>query len=316
MKIIHFITILALALAFTTVRAKGQNPSDSLKITYKGKTVVLRQQGEESSSTVRFTDTALKRKVLVRAYFTKNDEDAAAAEEIDTTLPKIVNLFMKGRQHTTTVREKRRFVRTSLLPTFDIGFASTMNDMETSRTFTPKFGKSANINIGLVRQDLNIYKGQLLFSYGLNVNCYYLKYSNRQRVQYLDKNGFLAGRNDSVNHYDKNRLDISYLTVPVMLEYHSKKDHFNIAAGVEFGFNGNSKLTLKGNNESGKFKQKNETDIKVNPTQMNAVVRIGINNIALYAKYSITDMYKSSAYEQGENPGQHLYSIGLCILGI
>lgn len=313
MKIVYFITILALALAFTTVRAKGQNPSDSLKIIYKGKTIVVRQQGEESSSTVRFVDTATKRKVLVRTYFTRDDEKAAEQEDIDTTASKIFNMI---KSHNYRKEEKRHFVETHFLPTFDIGFASTMNDMETSRTFTPKFAKSANIDIGLIRQDMNLYNGQLLFSYGLNLNHYYLKYSNRQMVQYIDKNGFLAGRNDSVNHYDKNRLDISYLSVPLMLEYHSKKDHFNIAAGVEFGFNAKSKVTLKGNNESGNFKQKNETEIKVNPTQMNAMIRVGINNIALYAKYSITELYKSSAFEQGADPGQHLYSVGLCILGI
>lgn len=312
MKIVYFITILALALAFTTVRAKGQNPSDSLKIIYKGKTIVVKQQGEESSSTVRFIDTATKRKVLVRTYFTKDDEASAEAEDMDTTATKLINMIKGHQIH----KDKRRFIRTSFLPTFDIGFASTINDMETARTFTPKFGKSVNIDLGLIRQDLNLYNGQFLFSYGLNLNRYYLKYGNKQMLQYIDNNGFLASRTDSVNHYDKNRLDIGYLAVPVMLEYHSKKGHFEMAAGVEFGFNATSKLTLKGSNESGSFKQKNETDIKVNPNQMNAVVRIGINNVALYAKYSITNMYKSSAYEQGADPGQHLCSVGLCILGI
>jgi hypothetical protein len=88
------------------------------------------------------------------------------------------------------------------------------------------------------------------------------------------------------------------------------------AAGVEFGFNGRSKVVLKGDRNSKEFKQKNDNDIKINDTQMNAVVRLGLDNIALYAKYSLTDMFANSAYAQGQNPGQHLFSFGVCLFGI
>jgi hypothetical protein len=191
-----------------------------------------------------------------------------------------------------------------------------MNEVEFASTMTPKTGKSANINIGIVRQNMNIYNDQILFSYGIGLNNYYLKYDNKQNVQYIDNQGLLKNHTDTVNNFDKNRQDVRYITVPVLLEYHSKNDKFSIAAGLEFGFNGHSKLTLKGDRESLDFKQKNQNDIKISPEQVNAVVRIGIHGVKLYGRYSVTDMYRPSAFADGQNPHQHLVSVGVCLLGI
>lgn len=311
MKTIQFI-ITTILIACSGLLAKAQSSSDSVKITYKNKTVAVMPLGDESTTTVKFKDSLNKKKIVVKVSYTDDIRlsDKTTISKEDSSGKKVFHVKSNNKE------ERSHFIETSFLPSFDIGFASTMNDNAGGVSFKPELRKSANINIGIIRQDMNLYNNQVLLSYGLHINNYYLKYSNKQQVQYIDNNGHLNAYNDSINNYDKNRLDVRYLTVPVMLEFHGKNDKFSLAAGVEFGFNGRSKVVLKGDRNSLEFKQKNDTDIKINDTQMNAVVRVGLDNIALYAKYSLTDMFANSAYAQGQNPGQHLFSFGVCLFGI
>jgi hypothetical protein len=323
MKIIQ-ILITALALLYANFKANAQTEKDTVKISFKGKNykidTKIEPEEEERNRTLKFVDTMKKTMVLVtvstRAFDNEPWEATDQGVSKDTSheaklQKKIVNLVKK-----TQEKERRHFIETALLPTIDLGFASTMNEIENSRAYTPKLGKSANLNIGLIRQNMNIYNERILFSYGVSLNNYYLKYDDKQTVQYINEQGYLKRTNDSVNNYDKNRQDVRYITVPVLLEYHSKNDNFSIGAGVEFGFNGRTKLTLKGDRESLEFKQKNGNNIKINPEQMNAVLRVGIRNFSVYGRYSLTDMYQSSAYEAGQNPHQQLFSVGVCFFGI
>ncbi len=312
MKTIQLI-ITALLIAFSGLFAKAQSTSDSVKITYKNKTVAVKPLGDESTTTVKFKDTLNNKKIVVKVSYSDDINLASnpTDNKIDSAGKKVIDILKYKND-----KKRNHFIETSWLPTFDIGFVSTMSDNTAATSYQPKLSKSANINIGLIRQDMNLYNNQILLSYGLNINNYYLKYQNKQQVQYLDQNGYLKVHNDSINNYDKNRLDVRYLTVPVMLEFHGKNNKFNLAAGVEFGFNGRSTAVLKGDRNSLDFKQKNDVDVKVNETQMNAVVRIEIDNVSVFGKYSLTNMYADSAYPQGQNPGQHLFSFGVCLFGI
>jgi len=323
MKIIQ-ILIIGLSLLYANLSGNAQTDKDTVKITYKGKSykidTKIEPEEEERNRTLKFVDTLNKTMVLVtvntKVYNGKDWDQEGKGTDKDTSesarlQKKIVNLMNKPHP-----QERKHFIETNYFPTFDLGFTSTMNDVDNSSAMNPKLSKSANINIGIISQNMNLYKGRLLLSYGFNLNNYYLKYGNKQMVQYINNQGLLKSYTDTVNNFDKNRLDVRYLSVPVLLEYHSKNDNFSIAAGVEFGFNGHSKLTLKGDKNSLEFKQKNANDIKINTEQMNAVLRIGLHDFEIYGRYSITDMYKSSAYEQGLNPHQHLFSFGICMFGI
>lgn len=312
MRTIHII-IAFILLAMNGFVANAQNTADSLRIIYKNKTVTVKPSGDESTTTVKFKDTAAGKKIVVNVAYLDDDKsiEKMIEDQLDSSTKKIYDITKyKGK------KERKHFIETEFLHTFDLGFVSTNNEMENNVTYTPKLGKSANISIGLINQNMNLYNDQLLFSYGLNYNGYYLKYQDKQMVQYINNQGFLGAYKDSVNNFDKNRLDVRYFTVPLLLEYHGKKDNFSIAAGIEWGFNGHTKIKQKGDRNSLEFKQSTDKDIKINPNQMNAVLRLGIEDIAVYAKYSLTDMYKSSAYDANTNPHQHLFSFGICFFGI
>jgi|GEM_PF-4273135 len=313
MKSIQII-LSALALAYAGLSARAQSQTDSVKVIYKSKTVTVRPQGDESYTTIKFKDSALNKKIVVKVAVMDLEEslEQKVEKSLDTSSKKVYNMI-KNKNYS---KERKHFIETSFFPTLDIGFASTLNESENDFAYTPKMLKSANIGIGIVRQNMNLVKGQLLLSYGFNLNNYYLKYAQKQDIQYLDPQGHLNRYEDTVNTYFKNRLDVRYLSVPVLLEYHTKNNNFNIAAGVEFGFSGRSKSIQKGETNGLGFENKLDRSIGISETQMNAVLRIGIDNVAVFGKYSIGDMYKSSAYAADQNPHQHLFSFGICLFGI
>lgn len=316
MKNIHSIIGLLIAAFTGSFQAQASNNADSVKVSYKNKTVAIAPSGR---SKISFSDTSLNSLIIVNVNSidmnnkeNKDDGDVLEGieEQLDSSSKKIIKVL---RNHD---KKSTKFIETSLFSTFDIGFANTMNETDNSYAFNPKLTKSANISLGLINFDMNFYKDRLKLSAGLALNNYYLKYSDKQMIQTLDNQGHLTQIRDSVNNFRKNRLDIRYLSVPVLLEYRSKNSNFRIAAGVEYNFNGRTQYKQKGDNESGDFRQKHETNIKINPVQMNAVLRIGVEDVAVFAKYALTDMYKDSAYASGNNPHQRMMSFGICIFGI
>lgn len=318
MRLIYIILGI-LALAFTGKPAYSQTQGDSIRIIYKNKTVTVKPEGDESYTTVKFRDTVNNKKVVVKVMVTDNKyPDGSDPKASDTLNRKLHTKHVKISKKHDYGESRTKFIETDFGATLDIGFASAISGNNNASGYTPEFGRSANISIGLVRQNMNLYKGKMLLSYGIGINRYLLKYSDRQQIQYINPAGHLNTYRDSVNTYSTNRTDIQYISVPVLLEYHTKNNNFNVAAGVELGFNGKSKRVLKGRSaiDNMAFKNKSEANIKVNPVQVSAVVRIGIDRIAIFGKYNLSSMYTESAFAAGSNPDQHLFSVGICLFGI
>lgn len=309
MKIIHIILgILAMAIAGKPLM--GQD-NDSVRIIYRNKTVTVKPQGDESYTTVKFRDTLNNKKVVVKVMVSDHAGETGTPRD-SNRISKNIKLTRKNAYGD----ERSKFIETDFLPTLDLGFASSRSMNAGAESLKPDLGRSANISVGIVRQNMNLHKGRVLLSYGIGINAYSLKYKDRQLMQYTDKDGLLKTYSDTVLTYSKHKTTVRYLSVPVLLEYHSANNNFNVAAGVEFGFNGKSKRVLKGEQNGNEFKHRSETDIAINPVQVSAVLRVGIDRVAVYGKYNLSAMYESSAFEQGKNPDQHLFSFGICLFGI
>lgn len=311
------ILIATIILAYASITVNAQNADDTVKIQYKGKqwkfSTVLDPNEEEMNKTIRLNDSVSKKTILISVSARQgNNNSRMGHDKGDSSInwkKQIIDLTKDKDDG------KRRFIETHFLPNLDLGFASSIADVNNATATNPVFTKSVNLNLGLVSQDMNLYKGRILFSYGIGLNNYYLKYQNKQMVQYIDAQGYLASYVDTVNNYDKNRLNVKYYSIPLMLEYHSKNKNFNISAGVEYGFSGRTNVVTKGDKASNEFKRQEENNIKINPTQINAVVKVGIDKLAIYARYSITDMHKD-AFTEANDPHYHLFSVGLCLMGI
>ncbi len=307
-----------LSLAYASINLKAQSPSDTVKVSYKGKNYKVSPkrdtEEQERSTTWKFRDTAKKEMVLIKVIIKDDDkkdwDTESSAKEVDSTWKKFVN-FKNGNPD-----KKDKFLRTYIIPTIEFGFLSSMNENSNDDKLDPTVGKSTFSSLNLIRQTMNLSHNKFFLSYGLNFNRNTIRYSNKQQVQYLDNNGYIQTAIDTINTYKRNNFSVNYIAIPLLLEYHSKSDKFKIAAGAEFGFNGKSSIYQKGTRKEGSFTQTNRYDLKINPTQINALLRIEVHQVAIYARYSVTEMYKTDAYATNTNPNRHLFSVGICLFGI
>ncbi len=311
------ILIGVLSLAYASINLKAQTPSDTVKVSYKGKSYKVspnRDPGEqEKSTTWKFRDTIKKQMVLVKVVVKEDDSKHWDSEESSTK--KDSTYWHYGSFKKNLAREDK-LIKTYIVPTLEFGYLTSINENSVDDKLNPSSGKSWFSNVNWIRQTINLSHNKFFLSYGLNQNSNSINYSNKQQVQYIDNNGYLQTKIDTINHYKRNRFVASYIAIPVLLEYHSKNDKFKLAAGVEFGFNGKSVIHQKGNRTEGNFTQTNRYDLKVNPTQINALLKVQVEHIAIYARYSVTEMYKDNAYAPNTNPHHHLFSVGICLFGI
>jgi hypothetical protein len=98
--------------------------------------------------------------------------------------------------------------------------------------------------------------------------------------------------------YSKSRLVQWYMYMPIMFEYQkkiTKKSHFFIQAGVELGLKLSSKSSVVYRNDHDKkIREKLGRGMNVNPLTVDAKVEIGFNDLALYARYGLIDLFRKN----------------------
>ncbi len=151
----------------------------------------------------------------------------------------------------------------------------------------------------------------LVTGLGVEWNTYELKQNIKLEE---DANGVIYGQPmDTL--YKKNKLNVTYLRVPLLLEFQipvTRKDHrLFIAAGVE----GKLKLKAKYKQEydvGGKGqKDKVIDDFQLSPYNYGLTARIGFRGLRLFADYSLTPLF-----EKNQGPELYPISVGLTLIGL
>ena len=96
-------------------------------------------------------------------------------------------------------------------------------------------GNSANFQVHIVQQSLNLYKHKLRLIYGLGVDFNNYRFSKNVD---LDPNSDPLSSTISAINYRKNKLVTKFATIPLMLDLSLGKNGqgFQIAAGPNFGY--------------------------------------------------------------------------------
>lgn len=167
-----------------------------------------------------------------------------------------------------------------------------------SWTFSLNF---AEFNIGLIKKHIGLVTGA-----GLQFNNYR-----------FDKNITLSGDSakltyytDTVLKFQKNKMVVTYLTIPLLLEFqlpvNSHHDILHLSGGIigglRIGTHTKQVFDINGNEN----KEKQREDFHLSPITYALTGRLGYNGVSLFVNYSLSSLLKSN-----EGPEVYPWSAGI-----
>jgi hypothetical protein len=169
------------------------------------------------------------------------------------------------------------------------------------------YSKSIAVNINFFEQNINLISQKLGLVTGMGISWNNYRFDNNV---VLTHEGKFDGYNDldPTKNYEKSKLVVSYLRVPLMLEFQTngkmKANSFHLSGGVvgAVRIGSHSKIINDGN------KSKDRNDFYINPFKVDAIAKIGWGVINLYGTYSLTEMFR-----QNKGPVAYPFEIGIAL---
>jgi hypothetical protein len=171
------------------------------------------------------------------------------------------------------------------------------------------YNKSTGVNINFFEQNVNLYKQHLGLVTGLGVTWNNYRFANNV---VLSEDGKLDGKFEETAGFDyqKSKLMVASLRIPLMLEYQtngkSKANSFHVGAGAV----GQVRMWSHTKNEINDSKSKNKGDFYINPFIVQGMATIGWGVINLYGTYSLTEMFR---HDKG--PTAYPFEVGITLVG-
>jgi hypothetical protein len=170
------------------------------------------------------------------------------------------------------------------------------------------YAKSIAVSINFFEQNVNLISQHLGLVTGMGItwNNYRFSNDNTKLTHEGEFDGFFD--TDATKNYEKSKLVVSYLRVPLMLEFQTnskmKANSFHLSGGVvgAVRIGSHSKIIYNGN------KSKDRSDFYINPFKVDAIAKIGWGVINLYGTYSLTEMFRSN-----KGPEVYPFEIGITL---
>ncbi|MBP8790066.1 MAG: outer membrane beta-barrel protein [Breznakibacter sp.] len=189
-------------------------------------------------------------------------------------------------------------------PDFKSSFSSEADFMELS------VGKSMSFGINPLQYSIGLQKDKntigLVLGAGWTVHNY--RFDHNFRI-IKDANGQTSGLLHE-RELSKNKLTISYINIPLMLEFQvplkQNEDRliFDIGGYCGFKIGSHTKMVDAKNNN----KEKKRPDININPLQYGTIIQAGYKRTCLFATYNF-----STLFEKNKGPELYPIQVGLSV---
>ncbi len=171
-------------------------------------------------------------------------------------------------------------------------------------------GKSIGINLNFFDYGVKIYKRYIQFVTGFGLS--YNNYRFRNNYKLVNGAGGIEGVQDTIK-LDKSKLTVSYLTLPLLLEFNTskyEKKSFHVSIGGIVGYKAGSHTKLVYHEDGKKVKPKTYDQFHINPWRVDATARIGWRNLNLFATYDMISLFRS-----GKGPELNPFMVGISLVG-
>ncbi|MEO5645568.1 MAG: DUF2807 domain-containing protein [Bacteroidia bacterium] len=173
------------------------------------------------------------------------------------------------------------------------------------------YARSYFFSWNMFQKNIHIYRNNVNLGTGFGLSWYHYNFRNAYTL--TPNADYQTATFDSTVTYSRNRLGLTYINVPLFLEFNTNnKDAGNslhIGGGMEFGYNVfNNLLKQKYEVDGHRIKTRQKDDFNINPFRYDVIGRIGYGNFTLFGKYSL-----SSLFEKGHGPVVYPFTAGINI---
>lgn len=172
------------------------------------------------------------------------------------------------------------------------------------------YAKSRTVGLNLTFRGAEIVKDRLYVTSGIGVA--WNRYAFKNNVNVSVANDSTAFTLDTLVKYDKYRLRATYLQVPLIIGTRignldrPLSVQVGVIASYKIGSSVKRKYTLNNTN----YRSKVKDDFNINPFKFDAVAKLAIGDVGLYARYALTPLF-----EDNKAPELYPFSVGLTIGG-
>jgi hypothetical protein len=176
-------------------------------------------------------------------------------------------------------------------------------------------GRSINVNVNFGQHSFGIIGNCVGMVTGMGLEFFNYFYEHNNSIQ-MDPNGVVSNLPYDPIQLDKSKLTISYLTVPLLLEFqfpgqlrnsHRLRISVGVIGGLKLG--SHTKVVYRVNGD--KKKDKDHSDFNINSLRYGFTARIGYKHINLFSNF-----YPVTLFEKGKGPILYPFSLGIAFVGI
>ena len=170
----------------------------------------------------------------------------------------------------------------------------------------PRIGKSRNVNLWFVMQQMGLIKHNVSLKYGLGLELNNYHFKNNISFRENGKLPYTSGTTnapfvfrDTIG-FKKNKLAADYLTVPLMISFSDGRQNVYVSAGVSAGYLYSARNKQK-SDERGKEKYKGDFDLK--KFKYSYIGELGFDNFSIYGSYTPKSIFKNEMDMRSFNVG-------------
>ncbi|TVQ92653.1 MAG: hypothetical protein EA393_03130 [Bacteroidetes bacterium] len=190
------------------------------------------------------------------------------------------------------------------------GYLSPDNSFTLQQEAQPidlRYEKSVIVNINFLQQSFPIISNNLGIYSGLGLSFNNYRFDNQTRIVHTSDGVEFFEDEDPMR---KNKLTLTYLTVPVMMELQTSarrsSEKFHIAGGLIIGTRIGTHAKYVYDDGGKKRKEKDYSNFHVPPFRFDLSGRIGWGRVNLFATYALNDLFKDD-----KGPELTPFSVGI-----
>lgn len=289
------------SLAFGQEAGKDTSNTEYKIKTGKGKNmrVIIQKEGKNDTLDIDGPDS---RKIMVITGKEKGEDQDSIYFEMPRKRP--------------TKSKKKNVDRTSFY--FDFGWNALMNQgtFYDNGPLELNYFKSSGINLGINRS-FNLIAEKFRLAVGLGLESNNFRFRNNTNIERVGDVTRFEIDTTSGRIFDKNKLTLTYLYVPLMLEFRSNpwkpSKSFNISAGAEVAYllQSYTKQVYSEGTTTQYHKVFEQRDFNLSPFKASLITRVGYGNFSLFVRYGITEMFRNTP----NNPQAQSFMAGFTVIG-